>query len=57
MITLSGFALIVELVALAGLVVALAGFGISRSKSWLAGSLLAFMVLIVAVTVLIDLST
>jgi hypothetical protein len=57
MITLKGFALIAESVAVAWLIVALAGFGISRSKSWLAGSLLAFVVLIVAVTILIDSST
>jgi hypothetical protein len=57
MVTLKGFALISELVAMTWLIVALAGFGISRSKSWLAGSLLAFVVLIVAVTVLIDSST
>jgi hypothetical protein len=57
MVTLKGFALIGELVAMTWLIVALTGFGISRSKSWLAGSVLAFVVLIVAVTVLIDSST
>ena len=57
MVTLKGFALIAELVAMIWLIVTLAAFRISRSKSWLAGSLLAFMVLIVAVTILIDSST
>jgi hypothetical protein len=57
MVNLKGFALVAELVAVVWLVVALAGFCISRSKSWLAGSLLAFIVLIVAVTILIDSST
>ncbi len=54
MITLQGCALIAELIAGIGLAVALAGFGISRSKSWLVGSAVAFTVLMLAATVIID---
>jgi hypothetical protein len=57
MITLQGFALIAELAAAVWLIVALAGFGISRSKPWLMGSAVAFVTLIVAVTMLIESST
>ncbi|MGC1780321.1 MAG: hypothetical protein WBB34_20490 [Xanthobacteraceae bacterium] len=54
MITLQGCALIAELIAGIGLAVALAGFGIIRSKSWLVGSAVAFTVLMLAATVIID---
>jgi hypothetical protein len=57
MVTLQGFAIIAELAAAIWLIVALAGFGISRSKPWLMGSAIAFVALIVAVTVLIESST
>jgi len=57
MITSNGFALIAELAALICFIVALAGFGIRRSKSWLISSAVAFVVLIAAVTMLIELST
>jgi hypothetical protein len=57
MITVQGFALIAELAAAACLMVALAGFGVSRSKPWLMGSAVAFIALIVAVTMLIESST
>ena len=57
MVTLQGFALIAELTAALWLIVALAGFGISRSKPWLMGSAVAFIALIVAVAVLIESST
>jgi len=57
MITLNGFALIAELAAVIALIVALAGFGISRSKPWLVSSAVAFIVLIAVVTMLIELST
>jgi hypothetical protein len=57
MVTLQGFALIAEVAAALWLIVALAGFGISRSKPWLMGSAVAFIALIVAVAVLIESST
>jgi hypothetical protein len=38
MVTLQGLALIAELAAAMLLIVALAGFGLSRSKPWLMGS-------------------
>jgi hypothetical protein len=57
MVTLQGFALIAELAAAIWLLVALAGFGINRSKPWLMGSAVAFVALIVAVTMLIESST
>ena len=57
MVTLNGFALIAELTAVMWLIVALTGFGISRSKPWLVGSAAAFIVLIAAVTMLIESST
>ena len=57
MVTLQGLALIAELAAAMLLIVALAGFGLSRSKPWLMGSAIAFIALIVAVTLLIESST
>ena len=57
MVTLQGFALIAELAAAIWLIVALAGFGVSRSKPWLMGSAVAFVALMVAVTMLIESST
>ena len=57
MVTLRGLALIVELAAAMLLIVAPAGFGLSRSKPWLMGSAVAFIALIVAVTMLIESST
>jgi hypothetical protein len=57
MVTLQGFALIAELAAAISLIVALAGFGVCRSKPWLMGSAVAFVALIVAVTMLIGSST
>lgn len=57
MVTLNGFALIAELAAVICLIVALAGFGIRRSKSWLMSSAVAFIVLIAAVAMLIESST
>jgi len=39
------------------LIVAPAGFGLGRSKPWLMGSAVAFVALIVAVTMLIESST
>lgn len=57
MVTLQGFALIAELAAAIWLIVALAGFAISRTKPWLMGSAVAFIALIVAVTMLIESST
>jgi len=57
MITPKGVALITELIAAAGLIVALTGFALFRSKLWFACSATAIAALIAAVTVLIDWST
>jgi hypothetical protein len=57
MVTLNGFALIAELAAAICFIVALAGFGVRRSKSWLMSSAVAFIVLIAAVAMLIESST
>jgi len=57
MITSQGYGLIAELIATALLIAALTGFFVRRSKSWLVGVTIAFMILIVAATVLIDSST
>jgi hypothetical protein len=57
MIAPQGFAIIAELAAALWLIVALAGFAISRSKPWLMGSAVAFVALMAAVTMLIGSST
>jgi TRAP-type uncharacterized transport system fused permease subunit len=57
MLTSQGFALITELFAAVLLVAALSGFFVRRSRPWLVGALIAFMILIVALTVIIDAST
>jgi hypothetical protein len=57
MITSQGYGLIVELFAAALLLAALTGFFVQRSKPWLVGVTVAFMLLIVAATVLIASST
>jgi hypothetical protein len=57
MITSQGYGLIAELIATALLIAALTGFFVRRSKSWLVGVTMAFMILIVAATVVIDSST
>jgi hypothetical protein len=54
MITSQGYGLIAELIATALLIAALTGFFVRRSKSWLAGVTMAFMILIVAATAVID---
>jgi len=51
------FGLIAELFAAVLLAVALMGFTIQRSKRWLASAAMAFTILIVAVTILIQSST
>ena len=57
MITPQGYGLIMELIATASLISALSGFFIHRSKPWLVGVTMAFMLLIVAATAVIASST
>jgi F0F1-type ATP synthase assembly protein I len=57
MVTSQGFSLITELIAAALLVAALVGFTIQRSQPWLVGVGVAFLMLIVAVTIIIESST
>jgi hypothetical protein len=57
MITSQGLALIAELAASTLLIVALTGFTIRRSRPWLIGAAMAFTILIVAVTIVIEAST
>lgn len=54
MVTLEGLALVAELVAAACVVITLAGFGLSRTKSWLICSVMAFSVLIATALVIIE---
>jgi len=54
MVTLQGFALIAELIAAAVLIATLFGFWRRRSKPWFVASVVAFVALIVVVTVIID---
>jgi hypothetical protein len=57
MITSEGFGLIAELIAAASLIATLTGFAIKRSQLWLISVVIIFMILIVAVTMVIDSST
>jgi hypothetical protein len=57
MLTSQGIGLIVELFAAVLLAAALIGFFVRRSRPWLVGAAIAFMILIVALTVIIDAST
>ena len=57
MITSQGYGVIAELIATALLIAALTGFFVQRSKPWLVGVTMAFMILIVAATVIIASST
>jgi hypothetical protein len=57
MITSQGFGLIAELTAAALLIAALAGLIIRRSQPWLVGVTVALVILIVAVTIIINSST
>jgi uncharacterized membrane protein YccC len=57
MITSQGFGLIAELIAAVLLIASLTGFAIQRSQPWLAGVAIAFMILIVAMTIVVDSST
>ncbi len=54
MVTLQGLALIMELIAGVLLIVGLIGFGVSRAKPWLFISAAAFIVLIMAVTMIVS---
>jgi hypothetical protein len=49
-----GIALIAELIAALTLAVALIGFRIRRSLPWLVGSIIAFVVLLAAVTIIVN---
>ena len=57
MITSQGYGLIAELIATALLIAAPTGFFVQRSKPWLVGVTMAFMILIVAATAVIASST
>jgi uncharacterized membrane protein YgaE (UPF0421/DUF939 family) len=57
MITSQGFGLIAELIAAALLIAALAGLIIRRSQPWLVGVTVTLVILIVAVTIIINSST
>ena len=57
MITSQGYGLIAELIAIGLLIAALTGYFVQRSKPWLVGVTMAFMILIVAATVVIASST
>ena len=57
MVTSQGYGLLAELIATALLVAALTGFFVQRSKPWLVGVTMAFMLFIVAATVVVGLST
>ena len=57
MVTSQGYGLLAELIATALLIAALTGFFVQRSKPWLVGVTMAFMLFIVAATVVVGLST
>jgi hypothetical protein len=50
-------ALIVELFAAILLIAALSGFCVRRSRPWLVGAAIAFVMLVAALTVIIDATT
>jgi hypothetical protein len=57
MITLQGYGLIAELIAAALLIAALSGLCVQRSKPWLVGVTMAFVILTAAATLVIASST
>jgi hypothetical protein len=57
MLTSQGLSLIVELFAAVLLAAALTGFFVRRSQAWLLGAAIAFVILVAALTVVIDAST
>jgi len=57
MITSHGYGLIAELIAAALLIAALTGLFVQRSKPWLVGVTMAFVILTAAATVVIASST
>jgi hypothetical protein len=57
MITSQGFGLITELIAAALLTATLAGFAVRRSQPWLVGVAIASIILVVAVTIVINSTT
>jgi len=52
-----GIALIAEVMAALMLVVTLIGFRVSRSQLWLAGSVIALIALLAAVTIIVSATT
>jgi hypothetical protein len=57
MITFQGYGLIAELIAAALLIASLTGLFVQRSKPWLVGVTMAFVILTAAATVVIASST
>ena len=57
MLTSQGLALIAELFAALLLIAALGGFSVRRSRPWLVGAAIAFVILVAALSVLIEAST
>ena len=57
MITSQGYGLIAELIAAGLLITALTGLFVQRSKPWLVGVMMAFVILTAAATVVIAAST
>jgi hypothetical protein len=57
MITSQGYGLIAELIAAGLLITALTGLFVQRSKPWLVGVMMAFVILTAAATVVIASST
>ena len=57
MVTSQGYGLIAELIAAGLLITALTGLFVQRSKPWLVGVMMAFVILTAAATVVIASST
>jgi len=57
MMTLQGYGLIAELIAAALLIATLTGLFVQRSRPWLVGVTMAFVILTVAATMVIASST
>lgn len=57
MITSHGIGLIAEVIAAVLLIAALTGFAIKRSQPWLVGVALAMVILIIAVTMVVEATT
>jgi hypothetical protein len=57
MITSHGIGLIAEVIAAVLLIAALTGFAIKRSQPWLVGVAVAMVILIIAVTMVVEATT